>query len=198
MSYQKISNQTNPRKDAPMKRTVIPFVFLIIFLFFAACTHVHKVKGYDADPAGLKASKNKKVAVVFLEPNIQDTYRSSAQGHTFVFEGAKLFLQQAYATALQGSVASTEFFDKEPGRDFDVYLYPKLNIEVKAKLIGAYCQVNFEMTAKNRYGKEIGRKSKTNSSDIIILVEGNETCKNLFLHTYYDPTYEIFQMIDGL
>jgi hypothetical protein len=171
---------------------------LTFALFSAACTHVHRIKGYDADPANLKASKNKKVAVVFLESNVRQQYKSSAQGHTFIFEDAKAFLQQAYSTALHGSVASTGFFTNEPGTGYDVYLYPKLNIEVKSRLMGAYCRVDFEMGAKDRNGKEIGRKSKTKEAGIIILVKGDETCKDLLLHTYYDPSYEVFQMIDPL
>ncbi len=173
-------------------------VLFTLVIFSAACTHVHRIKGYDADPANLKASKNKKVAVVFLESNVRQQYKSSAQGHTFIFEDAKAFLQQAYSTALQGFVASTEFFTNEAGPGFDVYLYPKLNIEVKSKLIGAYCQVNFEMVAKDRNGKEIGRKHKSKEADIIIIIKGDETCKDLLLHTYYDPSYEVFQMIDNL
>ena len=182
-----------------MNRKIFMVTALLTFvLFSAACTHVHRIKGYDADPANLKASKTKKVAVVFLESNVRQQYKSSAQGHTFIFEDAKAFLQQAYSTALHGFVASTEFFTKEPGPGFDVYLYPKLNIEVKARLIGAYCRVDFEMSAKDRNEKEIGRKSGSKEADIIIIVKGDETCKDLLLHTYYDPSYEVFQMIDNL
>jgi hypothetical protein len=107
-------------------------------------------------------------------------------------------LQQAYSTALQSSVASTEFFVREPGPGFDVYLYPKLNIEVKSKTIGAYCRVDFEIAAKDRNGKEIGRKSAFKEADIVFIVKGDETCKDLLLHAYYDPSYGIFNMIDGL
>ena len=104
------------------RKILVALALPFLVLFFAGCTSVHHLKPYDAEAANLKASKTKKVAVVFLDSMVQQQYKSSAQGRTFVFEGARPFLQQAYSTALQGSVASTEFFVREPGPGFDAYL----------------------------------------------------------------------------
>ncbi|TAN60368.1 hypothetical protein EPN18_08720 [bacterium] len=101
---------------------------ITLFLFAVGCTHTHRLEGFNADPAKIKGAEDKKVAVIFIEPQFQNHFEESSNGHTFIFEENKAFYEQAYSSALKGKVASVEYFTSEPQGSFDFYLYPSLKL----------------------------------------------------------------------
>jgi hypothetical protein len=171
---------------------------IAVLMFFNACSHAYQIKGFDADPANLKSSKNKKVAVVFLEPEFRHQYISSSQGHKFIFENTKAFYEQAYTSALRDSVSSVEFFTKAPGPGFDIYLYPELKLEVKSKGLGSVCEAEYELVSKDKNGREIARLSKSSDHSFMLIANANEACTIAMLNTFDEVTYGIFQSMDGL
>jgi len=161
------------------------------------CSHVYYIKGYDVDPANLKASKDKKVAVVSLESDFREEYRSSAQGHKFIFRNAKAFYEQAYFAALRDSVAAVEFFTKDPGPGFDIYLYPRLKLEVRPKGVGCSCWAQYEVVAKEKNGKEIARCSDAQEFYFGFIRSFDHGCDVCLLRSFANVDYDgLFESID--
>jgi hypothetical protein len=185
------------RRSMPVSKILI---LLSVALLFSACAmglkHVYNIKGYDADPANLKYSKNKKVAVVFLEPDIKRQYISSAQAHTFIFDDVKAFYEQTFSTSLRGYVSSVKFFTAEPGRGYHLYLYPKLKLNITSSLLGFICKAEYELVAKNRRGREISRSSNSYEYKFGIVANAPNAAKICLVKTFAAASYNVFGKMD--
>lgn len=180
-----------------MRTSVSLITFLVVALFgLAACTHSYTLKGFDADPAQLKKSKTKKVAVVFEEPKFLQQYESSADGHTWQFVQTDIFYRQAYSSALRDSVESVEYFYEKPATGYDVYLYPKLQLDITSSFMTKTCKANYGLVAKDKKGRTIAEKEKSGEHNFSLVANAENACKIAMLRTFDEVTYGVLKTID--
>lgn len=172
---------------------------LLIPLLAFGCAHTYRVEGFDADRANLRNSQNKKIAVVFAEPEFKRRYEASVEGHSFVFEDLKAFYEQAYSSALAGSVASVEYFTAEPKGDYDVYLYPSLSLNMRSRFLAKLCSVEYGLIARDRSKNEIAKRSEGVEHPFAGMTFGEPktACKIAMLKSFAPVTYDVFKRIDG-
>ena len=175
----------------------LPALAALALLAGCSTTHTHVLAGFDADPARLRNSRAKKAAVVFLEPDLKSRYESATEGHAFVFEDARGFYRQAYASALKDSVASVEFLTEEPASGYDYYLYPRLDLAVKTTLVTKSCQADYALTVKDGAKRVKAARSKRGKRDFQVIANADEACRIAMLQAFDEVTYGALREADA-
>jgi hypothetical protein len=122
-----------------------------------ACTHAFNLTAHPSPALGLARSHDKHVAVVLLPRNVQPSYTSSTDGHTFVFNDVPSYYRAAFRSALASSVGDLQFFLTVPAEPFDAYIYPESRIETSGYL-SHHCTVQFAVTVLDDTGRVLARE----------------------------------------
>jgi len=145
-------------------------------------THELQLKGFTANTVAPRLPATARIAVVLSAGDIKPTYSTSTDGHTFIIHQARQFYEQAYRTAFRN--VTVETFSVDPPDDFDVYLYPALDL-VATGWISHACTARFTLVIKDATGRELGRTATTATGNFVRMAAALDACVNAIRTTFF-------------
>ena len=179
-------------------RTMSTLMVLTAALTSQGCsvmTHELSLKGHSASQAGLQRSRDRSVAVVFLNDRVKKKYETSTDGHSFVFNNTRQYYEQAFSSALRDSVGRIEFFGGKPPDAYDWYVYPELELDASG-IISHSCTATYAVTIEDAAGRRLAREEKKSEQSFIAMDQGTAACTSAISQSF-GATYAALRRVDG-
>ncbi len=126
-------------------------------------------------PIPLARSAQKRVAIVFLPASVKPEYEISAGMISYTFLNARGYFEDSMRPALQDKVAQLEFFGGEAPGGFDVYVYPKLEMDIRSSL-GSVCSVTVTFAIQTSAGRLLAKVSSTQTRSYALVARAGSEC----------------------
>ncbi|MFT3921014.1 MAG: hypothetical protein QM778_00625 [Myxococcales bacterium] len=163
----------------------------------AGCTHHYWMPPPELNVA-LPRSSSKRIAVVLARPKLENTYKTSVQGHTYYFEDVFSVLEQTFERGLRGQVKEIKFFRDRPDSGFDAYIFPELAVVMDGGMFKKTCSTRFSIVISDAGGGLLSRTEHAGNGSFAAMQQGGYACMSAFREALLSATSDAARTIDAL
>lgn len=128
-------------------------------------------------PVPLTRSAQKRVAVVLRPSALKPRYDMTVGMLSYTFTNSRALFEDGLRPALRDKVAQLEFFGGEAEGGFDVYVYPKLEMDISTSL-GSTCTVTVTFAVQGADGRLLAQPSHTATRSYALVAAAGDECNS--------------------
>lgn len=185
-------------------RTFSFFCLVALASLASGCIHrtirqrIPAPQAISAAPVARSAAR--RVAVVFVPPQLERVYESHVNADTYFFSDIEPFYAAAFQSALAGRVGALTFASGQPPPGFDVYLYPQLVLRVRVEtgfFNQAFCTAEYGLTAADASGRVIAQQRVSEEQSFVLLPRANDACQLAMSRAFIAASWPVLGAVDA-